>query len=276
MKYFDAHAHYLAKRFNKDRHQLLLDMHKDGVEYIVNSTSGDELDRGLQLAQKYDFVYLSILPDDYYNENADPDTDGDRINELFERSVTRIIRLREANKKIVGWGEFGIDFRRAEQTADEIKKQVFWFKKDLEAARQIKLPVVIHSGNADQLVFDLLKDADMPDYGHGRGMIHCYLGSPSMALEYAAMGYLISVTGVVTHRSARGRNLVEVVRKLPLEHMVIETDCPYLTPEPFRNERNDSGFLRLVVEEIAKIKGAAPEEVAAVTTANAKALFGIK
>lgn len=274
MKYFDAHAHYLAKRYNKDRHQLLLDMHKDGVEYIVNSTSGDELERGLQLAQKYDFVYLSVLTDDYYNEKADTDTP--KINELFAKAMEKMKELCRQNKKIVGWGEFGMDFRRVEQTAAEIKKQAFWFKKDLEAARLLELPVVIHSGDADQLVFDLLKDADMPDYGHGKGMIHCYLGPPAMALEYAAMGYLISVTGVVTHRSTRGRNLAEVVRKLPLANMIIETDCPYLTPEPFRNERNDSGFLRLVVEEIAKLKNVSPEEVAAVTTANAKALFGIK
>ena len=276
MKYFDAHAHYLAKRFSRDRHRLLPDMHKKGVEYIVNSTSDKELEQGLQLANKYDFVYLSITSDDFYFENADVDIHEVKINQALERAIVKIRRLCEENKKIVAWGEFGCDFRRTEPTSDEIKKQSFWFRKDCEAARWLNLPVVIHSGNACQLVFDLLEEADMPDYGHGKGMIHSYLGTPKMALEYVEMGYLISITGVVTHGSARGKNLAEVVKKVPLESMVIETDSPYLTPEPFRNERNDSGYLRLVVDEIAKIKNVSPEEVAEITTLNAKSLFRIR
>ena len=275
MKYFDAHAHYLAKRFNRDRDRLLADVHKNGVEYIVNSTSGKELEQGLQLARKYDFVYLSILSDDYYFENADLDIHQSRINEAFERAIAKTLRICQDNKKIVAWGEFGCDFRRTEPTKEEVKKQSFWFRKDCEAAKQLKLPVVIHSGNACQLVFDLLKQADMPDYGHGKGMIHSYLGSQEMALDYAEMGYLLSVTGVVTHGSQRGKNLVEVVKKVPLKHLVIETDSPHLTPEPFRNERNDSGKLKMVVKKIAEIKGISPEKVAAATMANAKALFGI-
>ncbi|MCL2840510.1 MAG: TatD family hydrolase [Defluviitaleaceae bacterium] len=276
MKYFDAHAHYLDRKFNRDRHDLMLDMHDEGVKYIVNSTSSKDLERGLQLAKKYDFVYLSILDDHYYKENADIDKDEVWINTLLDESVAKLKKLCGQNKKIVAMGEFGMDFRRTPLTSDELRKQSFWFKKDLEASRRLELPVVIHSGNACQQVFDALKEADMPDYGHGRGMIHCYLGSPQMALDYIEMGYIISVTGLVTHRSVRGKNLVEVVKKVPLKHMVIETDCPYLTPEPFRDKRNDSGYLRLTVEEIAKIKNVFPEEVADITTANAKALFGIQ
>lgn len=276
MKYFDTHAHYLAKRFNRDRDKLLGDIHAKGVEYIVNSTNGKELEQGLQLARKYDFVYLSILSDGYYFENADLEVHQSRINEAFERTIAKTLRICEDNKKIVAWGEFGCDFRRTEPTKEEVKKQSFWFRKDCEAAKQLKLPVVIHSGNACQLVFDLLKEADMPDYGHGKGMIHSYLGSPKMALDYAAMGYFLSITGVVTHGSPRGKNLVEVVKKVPLKHLVIETDSPYLTPEPFRNERNDSGKLKMVVKKIAEIKSLSPEEVAAATMDNAKALFGIK
>jgi len=251
-------------------------MHKDGVEYIVNSTSSTELDRGLQLANKYDFVYLSILDDGYYKEDADLDCEEALIDELLEESVIWLKELCARNEKIVAMGEFGMDFRRTKETPAEVRKQSFWFKKDLEASRRVELPIVIHSGNACQQVFDLLKKADMPDYGHGKGMIHCYLGSPQMAMDYIDMGYLISVTGLVTHRSSRGKNLAEVVRKIPLSSMVVETDCPYLTPEPFRDKRNDSSLLRITVEEIAKIKKVAPEEVAEVTTSNAKLLFGIK
>jgi len=124
--------------------------------------------------------------------------------------------------------------------------------------------------------FDVIKNIDMPDYGYGKGMMHSYLGPPQMALDYINLGYLISVTGVVTHGSPRGRNLVEVVKRVPLSHMLIETDCPYLTPEPFRGERNDSTLLRLTVEEIAKIKNVTPQEVAEATTRNAKKLYNLK
>jgi len=274
MKYFDAHAHYLARRFNKDRHNLLLNMHKNGIEAIVNSTSTLELEKGLQLAKKFDFVYLSVGDCAAYTTPPE----GDKY--MSEEILAKMIKLCEGNKKIVAWGEIGIDLRREEERNKEYphgtQNQIYWFKKQLDAAKQVKLPVVIHSGNACQLVFDLLEEADLPDYGHGKGMLHCYLGTPKMALEYIEMGYLISITGIVTHQTARGRNLVETVKKVSLDKMLIETDCPHLTPEPIRNQRNDSSNLRLVVEKIAKIKNISPEEVARTTTANAKAFYGIK
>ncbi|MCL2396580.1 MAG: TatD family hydrolase [Defluviitaleaceae bacterium] len=273
MKYFDAHAHYIGKRYNKDRHRLLTHMHKNGVEYIVNSTSTLELEEGLQLAKEYDFVYLSIGDNAAYTSGPE----GDKY--ISDEMLERMIKICQRNKKVVAWGEIGIDLRREAERSKEYpngtQNQIYWFKKQLDAAKQVKLPVVIHSGDACQMVFDILKEADMPNYGRGRGMIHCYLGTPQMALEYIEMGYLISVTGVVTHKSARGRNLVEVVKKVPLENMLIETDCPYLTPEPIRNERNDSANLKFVAEKIAQIKNTTPEEVARATTANARAFFGI-
>ena len=276
MKYFDAHAHYLGKRFNRDRHELLLEIHGEGVEYIVNSTSDKEREHGLRLAKKYDFFYLSITDDDYYKPEADIDKEESKIDDLLKETVVKLKKLCEKNKKIVAYGEFGMDFRRTQPTPEEVRKQSFWFKKDLEVSRQLGLPIVIHSGNACDQVFNALKEANMPDYGRGKGMIHCYLGSPKMAMDYIEMGYLISITGLVTHRSPRGKNLAEVVRQIPLKSMAIETDCPYLTPEPFRDKRNDSGFLRLTVEKIAKIKDVSAEEVAEITTANAKSLFRIK
>jgi len=251
-------------------------MHKNGVEYIVNSTNSSELERGLELAKKYSFIYLSILDDGYYNEDADIDKEEVLINESLKETVERLKKLCAQHKKIVAMGEFGMDFRRVKPTREEVRKQSFWFKKDLEVARQLGLPVVIHSGNACEQVFNLLKEADMPDYGNGKGMIHCYLGTPKMALDYIKMGYVISVTGLVTHGSPRGKKLVEVVRQVPLSHMVVETDCPYLTPEPMRSLRNNSGLLRLTVEKIAETKGVSVEEVARVTTGNAKLLFGIR
>jgi len=277
MKYFDAHSHYTDRKFSRDRHELIQQIHSEGVEYIVDCVGEKDRKYGLQLANKYDFVYLCISDDHYYKSDLDITDEANvtHIEKLVDETVVKLKKLRDENKKIVAYGECWMDFRRTEKTPAEVRKASFWLSKDLEVARKVGLPVCIHSGNADQESFDVIKNTEMPDYGNGKGMMHCYLGPPQMALDYIEMGYLISVTGLVTHRSPRGKNLVEVVKRVPLKSMVIETDCPYLTPEPFRDRRNDSGFLRLTVEEIAKIKNVTPEEVAEITTANAKALYGI-
>ena len=279
MNYFDAHSHYTDRKFNRDRHELLSDMQKEGVAYVVDCFGAKEMTLGLSLAKKYDFYYMCINDwNNYGKDDLDINVESNvsLIEKLVDETVVKLKKLCSENKKIVAYGECWMDFRRTEKTPAEIKKAAFWLSKDLEVARRVGLPVVIHSGNADQESFDLIKNTNMPNYGFGKGMMHCYLGPPQMAMDYIDMGYLISVTGLVTHRSPRGRNLVEVVKKIPLEYMVIETDCPYLTPEPFRDKRNDSGFLRITVEEIAKLKNVSPQEVAEITTSNAKALFGIK
>jgi len=269
MKYFETHAHYLAKRFNRDRDKLLLDMHKNGVEYIVNSTGTMELEKGLKLAAKYDFVYLSI------GDNCAWTTPPEGDEYMSDEILARMIELCQNNEKIVAWGEIGIGLNRPEHTKGRGKEnQIYWFKKQLEAAKQVGLPIVIHSRDACRLVFDILKEADMPDYGHGKGTIHCYTGTPKMAMEYAEMGYFISIGGIVTYRTAK--DLAQTTKVVPLERILIETDCPYLAPEPNRGRRNDSNNLCYIVDKIAEIKGISSEEVAEATTANAKALFGIK
>ncbi|MCL2620191.1 MAG: TatD family hydrolase [Defluviitaleaceae bacterium] len=276
MQYFDAHSHYTDRRFNRDRHQLFAEMQEEGVAYIVDcAAEGKNRELGLQLARKYDFYYLCTIDDHYYKTDWDYEAKEAEINRLVDETVVKLKKLCAENKKIVAYGECYIDFRRVEKTPEEIRKQSFWFGKDLEVARGVGLPALIHSGNADQEAFDVIKNTNMPDYGYGKGMLHCYLGPPQMALDYIDLGYLISISGLVTHRSARGKNLVEVVKKVPLSHMLIETDCPYLTPEPFRDRRNDSSLLRLTVEAIAQIKRVSEEEVAEITTANAKAFYGI-
>ena len=279
MKYIDAHSHYTNGKFGKDRHDLLMDIQKEGVEYVVDCFGSDKMNLGLSLAKKYPFYYMCINDWEHYgNEDLDITDESNvlLVEKLIDETVAKLKKLCAENKKIVGYGECWMDFRRTEKTPAEVQKAAFWLSKDLEVARRVGLIPVIHSGNADYESFEVIKNTDMPDYGFGKGMMHCYLGPPQMALEYIAMGYLISVTGLVTHRSPRGRNLVEVVKQIPLESMVIETDCPYLTPEPFRDRRNDSSLLRITAEEIAKLKGVTPQEVAEITASNAKALFGIK
>lgn len=271
MKYFDAHAHYIGNRFKKDRHQLFLDMHKNGgVEYIVNSTSTLELDEGVQLAKRYDFIYLTIGDNCAYTCGAE----GDEY--MSAEMLEKMIRLAKSNKKIVAWGEIGIGLNREHHIINNGKEsQIYWLKKQLEAAKQVKLPVVIHSRDACQLVFDILKEADMPECGYGKGMLHCFNSSPQLAVDYVKMGYLISISGIVTYSNAW--HLVETVRRIPLDKLLVETDCPYLTPEPYgRKERNDSSKLKLIVDKIAEIKNISPEEVSEVTTSNAKLFYGIK
>ena len=278
MKYFDAHSHYTNGKFGRDRHRALEEIRDEGVEYIVDCFGAKEMSLGLSLAKKYPFYYMAINDWSHYGkEELDINVEANvsLIDDLVNESVARLKKLCAENKKIVGYGECYIDFRRVDKTPEEVRKASFWFKKDLEVARRVGLPPVVHSGNADQEAFDLLKEANMPNYGAGCGLMHSYLGPPQMAMDYIDMGYLISVTGVVTHRSPRGKNLVEVVKRVPLKHMTIETDCPYLTPEPFRDRRNDSSLLRLTVEAIAEIKGVHPEEVAEATMENAKALYRI-
>ncbi|MCL2398730.1 MAG: TatD family hydrolase [Defluviitaleaceae bacterium] len=278
MRYFDAHSHYTDRKFNRDRHELFVEMQKEGVAYVVDCFGAKEMNLGLSLAKKHNFYYMCINAWDHYGKDdldINIESNVSLIDKLVDETVIKLKKLCAENKKIVGYGECWMDFRRTEKTPDEVRKAAFWLSKDLEVARKVGLPAVIHSGNADQESFDVIKKTDMPDYDFGKGMMHCYLGPPKMALDYIDMGYLISVTGLVTHRSARGKNLVEVVKQVPLTHMIIETDCPYLTPEPFRDRRNDSSLLKLTVEAIADIKSVSPEEVAELTTANAKAFYRI-
>ena len=269
MIYFDTHAHYLSDRFKIDRHKVLLDAYRNGVKYIVNSTSTLELDAGLRLSQKYDFIYLSIGDCCSWTTGLA----GDEY--ISDEILTKMIKFCKKNKKVVAWGEIGLGLNKAEYVIGRGKEnQVYWFKKQLDAAKHAKLPVIIHSRDACQLVFNILSKADMPDYGYGKGMIHCYSGTPDMALKYIKMGYLISIGGIVTYRGAS--NLVETVKRIPINKILLETDCPYLTPEPNRRQRNNSNNLKLIVNKIADIKKISPERVSKITTSNAKLLFRIK
>jgi len=243
-------------------------MHKNGVKYIINSTSTLELNEGVQLAKKYDFVYLSLGDGCAYTCGPE----GDKY--ISDEILDNMIHLAKRNKKIVAWGENGIGLNRLE-LVNGLQNQIYWFKRQLEAAKQVGLPVIIHSRDACQLVFDILKDARLPDCGYGKGMLHCFNSSAQMALDYVKMGYLISISGIVTYPSAK--HLVETVKKVPLEKLLIETDCPYLTPEPHgRKDRNHSGNLKFIVDKIAEIKGIPPEKVAEATTSNAMSFFNIK
>ncbi|MBQ2744581.1 MAG: TatD family hydrolase [Lachnospiraceae bacterium] len=252
----DTHAHYDDERFNEDREKLLLGMKAKGVDIIVNaSASVQGCFDSLALAEKYDFVYTmaGIHPSD----TADLEKAG-----VFEQ-----IKKIAEHKKCVAVGEIGLDYYWDEPDRDIQKK---WFVAQLALAKDVQKPVNIHSRDAAADTLDIMKAEKAEDMG---GIIHCFSYGVEMAREYLNMGFYIGVGGVVTFKN--GKKLKEVVEYTPLDRIVLETDCPYLAPEPFRGHRNHSEYLHMVAEKIAEIKNVTKEEVIRVTRENALRIYGI-
>ncbi len=249
----DTHAHYDDKAFEEDRAEVLQSMQTAGVGRIVNiGSSLGACKRTLQLMEQYDFIYgaLGIHPTD--------------SGELTESDI-EWIKEKCALEKCVAVGEIGLDYYWDEPDREIQKK---WFVRQLELAREVKLPVVIHSRDAAQDTVDIMKAEKAQDMG---GVVHCYSYSRELAKTFLDMGFYFGIGGVVTFNN--GRKLKEVVEYLPMDRMVLETDSPYLAPVPFRGKRNDSRKLIHVVEQIAQIKGISIEEVQQTTTQNAYNLY---
>jgi len=177
------------------------------------------------------------------------------------------IRTLAENKKVVGIGEIGLDYYRDLSPRDDQKKL---FVRQIDLAKDLKLPIIVHIRDANEDALNVLKDEDAKAVG---GIIHSFSGDVNMARQVLDNNFYISVGGPVTYHNTR--NLVDVIKFIPDDRLLIETDCPYLTPEPFRGKRNDSSLVRLVAEKIAEIKGMSFEEIANITTNNAKRLFNI-
>lgn len=251
---FDTHAHYDDQQFDIDRETLLQSMEEQGVGTIVNaSATVESWQKVLKLTEQYPFLYGMI--------GVHPDEVGAFDDERFQE-MERLLR----EEKIVAVGEIGLDYYWDNESHDIQKK---WFIRQLELARKTGLPVNIHSREAAADTMQILKE-----YGQGmKAIIHCYSYSKEMAEEYVKMGYLLGIGGVVTFKNAR--KLKEVVQAVPISHLVLETDCPYLAPEPNRGKRNSSIYLQNVAKAIAELKGMTTEEVIQITEANAKAFYQI-
>ena len=251
---FDTHAHYDDKQFAEDRDQVLSSMQEQGVGTIVDaSATVDSWERVLELTRRYPFVYGMI--------GVHPDEVGD----LNEENFARMEQLLH-EEKVVAVGEIGLDYYW-DKEQHEIQKE--WFIHQLQLARKLNMPVNIHSREAAQDTMEIMKEyaTDM------KAIIHCYSYSKEMAEEYVKMGYLLGIGGVVTFKNAK--KLKEVVKAVPLSHIVLETDCPYLAPEPNRGKRNASSNLIYVAQTIAELKGTTTEEVIAVTEENARKIYGL-
>ena len=251
---FETHAHYDDEQFDMDRETLLSSMPEQGVGTIVNvSATYASCQRVVDLVQKYPFMYAAV--------GIHPDEVGSLNEERFQQ-------MKELCKqeKVVAVGEIGLDYYWDNESHDLQKE---WFVRQLDLARELNLPVLIHSREAAADTMEIMKE-----YASGlRGVIHCYSYSAEMAKEYVKMGYYIGIGGVVTFKNAK--KLKQVVQEIPLESIVLETDCPYLAPVPYRGKRNSSLYLPYVAEEIAALKGAAAEDVVLQTEENARKLYGL-
>lgn len=252
---FETHAHYDDKKFDKDRKKLIESMPSKGIGRIINVGSSIETTKTtIEIAKEYDYVYAAggVHP-----------SDVDCLNE------ETFAWLKEQTKweKTVAIGEIGLDYYWDKEPEIQ-KNQRYWFKRQMELARETSLPVIIHSRDAAADTYDLMKEIHADEIP---GVIHCYSYSPEMAKEFVKMGYYIGVGGVVTFKN--GKKLKETVKEIPIEKILLETDCPYMAPEPNRGTRNDSGNIPYVVEEIARIKGLSTDEVEKITWDNAMKLF---
>lgn len=253
---FDTHAHYDDKAFDEDREAILGRLEAGGIGRVVNvGSTVDSCEACLKLAQEHANVYAAI--------GIHPSETAELTEERFEK-----LRQQCLHPKCVAVGEIGLDYYWPEPGA-ELQKE--WFERQLELAREIKKPVVIHSREACKDTLDLLKAHDAKEIG---GVIHCYSYSPETAREYLDMGFFFGIGGVLTFKNSK--KLKETVEMLPMEVMVLETDCPYLAPMPHRGKRNSSLMLPYVVEAMAAIKGISAEEVRRITWENACRLYRMK
>lgn len=253
---FDTHTHLNDKRFNSDRHQVIQNAYESGVTLMLN-VSYDNLSmlHSVSLAKKYDFIYAAVGIHPHYSKNMTTET----IDEIKKFAK---------NDKVVAIGEIGLDYYRDLSPRDIQKKR---FEEQIYLAQEINKPIIIHVRDSYDDTYDMVKNTEG---GKNSGIIHSYSGSVDMVKKFLDENFYISISGPVTYPTAR--NLVDVVKYVPLNKLLIETDSPYLTPEPHRSDRNDSSYVKFVAQKIANIKKITFEEVAETTMENGKTLFGIE
>jgi len=251
---FESHAHYDSHQFNEDREELLKSMQENGIGTILNVCADwDSVTEVVEMVQNYPFMYAAV--------GLHPDEVGDLDDERFE-----FLKSQCQKEKVVAVGEIGLDYYWDNESHD-VQKQ--WFVRQLDLARELSLPVIIHSRDAAEDTLKIMKE-----HAQGlQGVIHCFSYSKELAEEYVKMGFHIGIGGVVTFKN--GKKLKEVAEVVPLERILLETDCPYLAPEPYRGKRNSSLYIPHIAQAIADIKAISYEEVVVQTERNAKMLFDI-
>ncbi len=250
---FDSHAHYDDPRFNEDRETLLAAMAGHGVEKIMNIGNTTQANlAGIALAEQYPFIHctVGIHPDQA------PEMQPGYLDLLAQQS---------RHPKVHAIGEIGLDYFYDDASPREVQRRVF--EEQLALAKDLALPVVIHNRDAHQDTLELLKKY------RPKGIMHCFSGSAELAQEVVRLGMYVGFTGVITFKNAR--KAVEAAAAVPLERLLVETDCPYMAPEPYRGKRCDSTMLHRMVEKLGELKGISPQEMADITWENACRVYGI-
>ena len=251
---FDTHAHLDDRAFDEDRIALLADLPKQGLALVMNPGCSLESSRNVvKIAADNDYVYAAV--------GSHPDV-ADEVNEAVIEEYRTLCKL---NPKVKAIGEIGLDYHY-EDIPRDIQQRAF--RMQMELARELKLPVIVHERDAHEDGMAIVRE--FPDV---TGVFHCYSGSAEMARQLVNMGWYIGFTGVLTFKNAR--KAVEVAASIPLDRIVLETDCPYMAPEPFRGKRNDPGKLYRMADKLAEIRGLSVEEIHTITTENGKKLYRI-
>jgi TatD DNase family protein len=253
---FDTHVHLNADQYNEDLEEVIARAQEAGVtNMVVVGFDRPTITRAMELVEQYEFLYACV---GWHPVDAIDMTDEDLlwIEELA------------SHRKVVAIGEMGLDYHW-DKSPKDIQKEVF--RKQIRLAKKVQLPIVIHNREATADIVDILKEEGAEEVG---GIMHCFSGSAEVAKKCVKMNFYISLGGPVTFKNAKKPK--EVAAEIPLDKLLIETDCPYLAPHPYRGKRNEPGYVKLVAEEIAEIKGLTFEEVADATTRNAKKVFAIK
>ncbi|WP_445613321.1 TatD family hydrolase [Geobacillus sp. YF-1] len=252
---FDTHAHLNAVQYKEDVEQVIERARAEGVSHIVVvGFDRPTIARAIELAEQYSFIYAAV---GWHPVDAIDMTDDD----------LHMIEQLAAHPKVVALGEMGLDYHW-DRSPKDVQKDVF--RRQIRLAKRVKLPIIIHNREATADILDILQEENAAEVG---GIMHCFSGSVEVAKRCLDMNFLISLGGPVTFKNAKKPK--EVAKEIPLSHLLIETDCPYLTPHPFRGKRNEPSYVKYVAEAIAEIKGVSFDEVAETTAENAKKLFAI-
>ena len=251
---FDTHAHMDDRAFDNDREELLRSLPEQGLTLVMNPGCSLESSRNAsKLAQEYDYIYAAV--------GSHPDA-ADEVNEEVLDEYRKLCKL---NQKIKAIGEIGLDYHY-EDIPRDIQLQAF--RAQMALAKELRLPAIVHERDAHEDGMAVVRE-----FPEVTGVFHCYSGSAEMARQLVDKGWYIGFTGVLTFKNAR--KAVEVAASIPLERIVLETDCPYMAPEPFRGKRNHPGYLYRMAEKLAEIRGLSVEEIHAITVENGRRLYKI-
>ena len=251
---FDTHAHMDDRRFDCDLDAVLQGLSDRGVALVMNpGCSLESSKNAIALAEKYPFVYAAV--------GSHPDV-ADEVNEDVLEEYKKLCKLHDKVKAI---GEIGIDYHYEDIPRD---LQLKAFRMQMELAREVGLPAIVHEREAHEDGMAVVRE-----FSDVTGVFHCYSGSAEMAKQLVDKGWYIGFTGVLTFKNAR--KAIETAQAIPLERIVLETDCPYMAPEPFRGKRNDPGYLFRMAEKLAEIRNLPVEQIHEITTENGKRLYRI-